>query len=71
METRMPAKIYVKPVFFTFSTFFKRGYYRLIRCENFFEMQPHILMRNEDLTELWRRGVDVVVLIDKIQPGDK
>tara|TARA_R100000656_G_C3926531_1_gene123939 strand:- start:574 stop:789 length:216 start_codon:yes stop_codon:yes gene_type:complete len=71
METKMPAKIYVKPVFFTFATFFKKGYFRLIRCENFFEIQPHILLRNEDLHELGLRGIDIVVVIDKMQPGDR
>ena len=50
------AKIFVKPVLF------KKGYYKIIRTENFFEIAEWFLLQNEDLKEINRRGVEVILI---------
>jgi len=49
-------KLFVKPVLF------KKGYYKIVRTENFFEIGEWILLQNEDLTEINRRGVEVILI---------
>tara|TARA_R100001086_G_scaffold186885_1_gene105039 strand:+ start:2502 stop:2687 length:186 start_codon:yes stop_codon:yes gene_type:complete len=49
------AKIFVKPVRF------KKGYYKIVRTENFFEIGEWLLLQNEDLKELNRRGIEVIM----------
>ncbi len=50
-------KIFVKPVRYRF----KRGYYKIVRTENFFEIAEWFLLQNEDLKELNRRGIAVIL----------
>jgi|TARA_R100000482_G_C5130455_1_gene151538 hypothetical protein len=50
------AKVYVKPVWY------RKGYYKITRLENFFEISEWILLKNEDLKELGRRGVEVILI---------
>tara|TARA_R110000822_G_scaffold310134_1_gene441560 strand:- start:781 stop:960 length:180 start_codon:yes stop_codon:yes gene_type:complete len=50
------AKLFVKPVLF------KKGYYKIIRTENFFEIGEWILLQNEDLKEINRRGIKVILI---------
>jgi hypothetical protein len=55
------AKIFVKPVLF------KKGYYKIIRTENFFEIAEWFLLQNEDLKEINRRGVKVILINNLFQ----
>jgi hypothetical protein len=55
------AKLFVKPVFF------KKGYYKIIRTENFFEIAEWILLQNEDLKEINRRGIKVILINNLFQ----
>ena len=41
------AKIFVKPVRHRF----KKGYYKIVRTENFFEIAEWLLLQNADLKE--------------------
>tara|TARA_R110000868_G_scaffold345673_1_gene606804 strand:- start:1023 stop:1202 length:180 start_codon:yes stop_codon:yes gene_type:complete len=50
------AKLFVKPVLF------KKGYYKIIRTENFFEIGEWILLQNEDLKEINRRGIKLILI---------
>jgi hypothetical protein len=50
------AKLFVKPVLF------KKGYYKIIRTENFFEIAEYFLLQIEDLKEINRRGVKVILI---------
>ena len=51
------AKIFVKPVRHRF----KKGYYKIVRTENFFEIAEWLLLQNADLKELNRRGNKVIL----------
>jgi hypothetical protein len=55
------AKIFVKPVLF------KKGYYKIIRTENFFEIAEWFLLQNEDLKEINRRGIEVILINNLFQ----
>lgn len=55
------AKLFVKPVLF------KKGYYKIIRTENFFEIAEWFLLQNEDLKEINRRGVKVILINNLFQ----
>lgn len=50
------AKLFVKPVLF------KKGYYKIIRTENFFEIAEYFLLQIEDLQEINRRGIKVILI---------
>ena len=51
------AKIFVKPVRHRF----KKGYYKIVRTENFFEIAEWLLLQIADLKELNRRGIKVIL----------
>jgi hypothetical protein len=55
------AKLFVKPVLF------KRGYYKIIRTENFFEIAEWLLLQHEDLKEINRRGIKVILINNLFQ----
>lgn len=55
------AKLFVKPVLF------KKGYYKIIRTENFFEIAEWLLLQNEDLKEINRRGIKVILINNLFQ----
>jgi len=55
------AKIFVKPVLF------KKGYYKIIRTENFFEIAEWFFLQNEDLKEINRKGVEVILINNLFQ----
>jgi hypothetical protein len=55
------AKLFVKPVLF------KKGYYKIIRTENFFEIAEWFLLQNEDLKEINRRGIKVILINNLFQ----
>lgn len=55
------AKLFVKPVLF------KKGYYKIIRTENFFEVAEWFLLQHEDLLEINRRGVKVILINNLFQ----
>jgi hypothetical protein len=55
------AKLFVKPVLF------KKGYYKIIRTENFFEIAEWFLLQHEDLREINRRGVKIILINNLFQ----
>lgn len=55
------AKLFVKPVLF------KKGYYKIIRTENFFEIAEYFLLKIEDLQEINRRGIKVILINNLFQ----
>jgi hypothetical protein len=55
------AKLFVKPVLF------KKGYYKIIRTENFFEIAEYFLLQIEDLQEINRRGIKVILINNLFQ----
>jgi hypothetical protein len=55
----MHAKIYVVPVRFKWKK------YKIVRIENFFEIDPHKnLIELEDMKEIGRKGVECIIVLD-------
>jgi hypothetical protein len=55
----MQAKIYVVPVRFKWKK------YKIVRIENFFEIDPHKnLIELDDMREMGRKGVECIIVLD-------